>query len=81
MFLYKVSNITTEARTTLTEWLAADYQLYDHFKVVANSWGRIPLLSSNCSFNFFLSTDHLYNQFKAKFNAAVESYGKVGGAK
>jgi len=41
----KVSNITTEARTTLTEWLAADYQLYDHFK--------------------------------AKFNAAVESYGKA----
>ena len=81
MFLYKVSNITTEARTTLTEWLTADYQLYDHFKVVANPWGRIPLLSSNCSFNFFLSTDHLYNQFKAKFNAAVESYGKVGGAK
>ena len=28
----KVSNITTEARTTLSEWLAADYQLYNHFK-------------------------------------------------
>jgi len=41
----KVSNITTEARTTLTEWLTADYQLYNHFK--------------------------------AKFHAAVESYGKV----
>ena len=41
----KVSNITTEARTTLTEWLAADYQLYNHFK--------------------------------AKFHAAVASYGKV----
>ena len=27
-----MSNITTEARTTLTEWLAADYQLYNHFK-------------------------------------------------
>ena len=40
-----MSNITREARTTLTEWLAADYQLYNHFK--------------------------------AKFHAAVDSYGKV----
>ena len=47
MISLKVSNITLEARTMLTEWLTADYQLYNHFK--------------------------------AKFHAAVESYGKVGG--
>lgn len=28
----KVSNITSEARQTLKEWLSADYKLYDHFK-------------------------------------------------
>ena len=47
MISLKVSNITLEARTMLTEWLTADYQLYNHFK--------------------------------AKFHAAAESYGKVGG--